>query len=152
MPRTPKKRVEYKLIEHPPWRYEDLRNRMPRPPEKMKPAEYLRWRNKTLRQWRSKPPSDTERAEKLELLKRLSRNELTPSQRKTLVSEVLRLWFPKEWAALWREFDNKEVANACRFFVRLEAEKKGCSIADAKKSPKSLAFKASRRWKNESSA
>jgi thioester reductase-like protein len=77
MPRTPKKRVEYKLIEHPPWRYEDLRNRMPRPPEKMKLAEYLRWRNETLRQWRSKPPSDTERAEKLELLKRLSRNELT---------------------------------------------------------------------------
>lgn len=107
---------------------------MPRrrpPPKEPTLTEYLRERNKVLRQRESKPLSGAEAAEKLELARLLSRNALTPPQRRYLVDELLRFWFPKAWAAEERRLNRQELADNIALMIRLTAAKVA-SVADAK--------------------
>jgi hypothetical protein len=75
---------------------------------------------------------DAQSAERLTLVKLLAANKLTRNQRRYLVDELLRFWFPKEWAAQGREFDHQEMADMGRLMIRLAAAKTG-SVADAKR-------------------
>jgi hypothetical protein len=97
------------------------------------PLQFQRWLIKFRHQRQSRSPTDAEQAEKLNLAKLLLLTKLTRIQTGRLVKELLRFWFPKEWAALKREVYHQETAEVCQFMIRHEAAKSGCSIADAKR-------------------
>lgn len=71
------------------------------------------------------------RAGRLRLARLLFLNELTPDQHEYIVENILHFWFPKEYAAQMREFDQQATAHSCRVMIGLEAAETG-SIADAK--------------------
>lgn len=79
------------------------------------------------------PMTDAELAEKLELVRLLAGNALTGSQRWYLISELSRLWFPKEWAAYQKLDERQQTADNYLLAVRLiEAKKRDELGPDAK--------------------
>jgi hypothetical protein len=99
-----------------------------RQPPKKAFAQYKRWLRENLRR-EYRPRTD---AEQLELLKRLSRNELTPDDRDYLGRELQRLWFPKELTAQQRDLGHIVMACTCLLKIKEVAAETG-SVSDAKR-------------------